>query len=235
MQPKPVFIAILILLSAACNKEKPDLPKANIQTTLLPGKTNAIPAQSKYKKVLILGNSITYSPINESIGWNNACGMAATSPDLDYVHLLWVHFKFAKLTAVNISQFEREYQTYEPDQYLKEYRDLKPDLIIMRIGENLPMIDSALFRQKYKSLLNYLRSNNPDVKVIAGLSFWPDRDDADNIIKQYSPYVKLNVLSGDISNYAFGLYTDGGVQQHPSDKGMKGIADLLWGGITKLK
>ena len=38
-------------------------------------------------KVLFVGNSIAKHAPKPSIGWNNDCGMAASSPDKDFVHL----------------------------------------------------------------------------------------------------------------------------------------------------
>ena len=91
-------------------------------------------------KVLILGNSITYSPASPTEGWNCNCGMAASVPDSDYVHLITARFKGLNknttVDAVNIAEFERSFDTYDFNK-LQTYRDAKPDIIILRIGENV--------------------------------------------------------------------------------------------------
>ena len=40
------------------------------------------------KRLLIVGNSITRHGPKKDIGWNGDWGMAADSPDKDYVHIL---------------------------------------------------------------------------------------------------------------------------------------------------
>jgi hypothetical protein len=161
-------------------------------------------------KVLILGNSITYAPADPSIGWNGNWGMAASSVDKDYVHLLEARFKALNksttVDAVNIAEFEREFDTYNFDK-LKTFRDAKPDIIILRIGENfLRQSEASLFEAKYVELLNYLKINNPQVKILAVGSFWSQRDVANTIMSKYSTYISLSSLEAEGSNMAFGLY-----------------------------
>lgn len=190
-------------------------------------------------KVLILGNSITYSPRNPGAGWNCDCGMAASAPDKDFVHLLTAHFKSVNasstVAAKNIAEFERHFDTYDFADSLKTYRDAKPDIIIMKIGENVTRFaDSTLFEEKYVELLDYFKANNPKVKILAAGSVWPDRELSNKIMSKYSGYVSLISLDNDYSNYAFGLFTDPEIQNHPSDKGMQGISDLIWAALPKL-
>ena len=84
------------------------------------------PNASIVHKVLILGNSITYAPANPAEGWNCSCGMAASSVDKDYVHLLEARFKTLNTSTtvdvVNIGEFEGNFATYDFNQ-LQNYRD----------------------------------------------------------------------------------------------------------------
>ncbi len=92
------------------------------------------PDPSIVHKVLILGNSITYAPANSAEGWNCSCGMAASSVDKDYVHLVEARFKALNksttVDVVNIGEFEGNFDTYDFNK-LQNSRDAKPDIIII--------------------------------------------------------------------------------------------------------
>lgn len=206
---------------------------------------NASPAvvmQHPFSNVVILGNSITYAPANPSIGWNANWGMAASAPEKDYVHLLTAKFKQqnanANVSTKNIADFEVNYSTYDFDTELKSYRDNKPDLLILRIGENVQStFDSMLFAKRYQALIAYMRTNNPQLKVLAVGSFWsePNKDYINNIMGRYTPYISLSSLSTDFSNYAFDMKdVSDGVKQHPGDKGMQAIADMIWAKVVTM-
>jgi len=205
-------------------------------------KKTAIPAeasQTKFSNVLILGNSITYTPANPAGGWPGNWGMAASAAEFDFVHLLAAHFKDKNLacnvTAKNVAAFEREFLTYDFDAELKPLRDTKPDLIIVRIGENVQQdFDKVAFEKRYSELLAYLIMNNSNAKIVAAGSFWGN-DAVDKIMSKYSPFVALSPLGHDMSNYAWGLFADHGIQSHPGDKGMKAISDMIWAKVGSLK
>ena len=221
---KIIFGIYLITVSISCKKYV---------------KTDDVTSVPSYANVLILGNSITYSPANPSMGWNSNCGMAATEPDNDYVHLLTARLKAANKSCIviskNISQFEYFFDTYNYTDSLKTYRDSKPDLIIMRIGEDVTRIsDSVLFEKKYVELLNYLKANNPNVKILAVGSVWPERELSNKVMAKYSDYISLISLQNDLTNFSFGLFANSGIENHPSNKGMKSISDQIWTALTKL-
>ena len=194
------------------------------------------PDPSIVHKVLILGNSITYAPANPTEGWNCSCGMAASSVDKDYVHLLEARLKALNksttVDVVNIGEFEGNFDTYDFNK-LQNYRDAKPDIIIIRIGEAVLTTDGALFESKYKELLNYLKVNNPGVKILAVGSILIGRDLADNVMSKYSDYISLLNLRFDPAHFSYGLFTNPGIASHPSDKGMKAISDKIWDELKK--
>jgi lysophospholipase L1-like esterase len=202
-----VVLALALLIVSACKKQA--------------GKAEAETTGVNFANVVILGNSITYSQQNLAIGWKGNWGMAATEPAKDYVHLLTARFLAANKTCVvqaaNIADFEQNYSSYNFDTQLKAYRDSKPDLLILRIGENVQStFDAAAFSQRYQALIEYMKVNNPDLKVLAAGSFWPQREYINNIMSQYTPYLSL-------------------VKGHPGDKGMQGIADMIWAKVETMK
>ncbi len=217
-----VTFLVLVSIVIACKKQN-NTPKDALM-------------EHPFSNILILGNSITYSPANPSIGWNGNWGMAASAPEKDYVHLLTAKFKEqganAIVNAKNIAAFEVNYATYDFDTELKTYHDLKPDLLILRIGENVPStFDSVVFAKRYQALIAYFKADNVQLKVLAVGSFWsqPNKDFINNIMVRYTPYISLASLSTNNSNFAFDMQNvSDGVKQHPGDKGMQGIADIIW-------
>lgn len=197
------------------------------------------PANSNltFNNVVILGNSISYAPHNTAIGWNGDWGMAATAQELDYAHLLNGYFKIknpdVQLSIKNIVPFEVDPAHYDFDTELKELRDKKPDLLIIRIGENVPSgTDMQMFNERYTSLINYFKTGNTNIIVLSGASVWSDN--VDDLVEKHPPYVLLKALLKDASNFSVGLFADPGVAGHPSNKGMQTIATLLWNKIATL-
>lgn len=223
---KKVLAAIIILFAFACKKD------AKVKNETI----NKV----SFTNILILGNSITYSAANPGIGWNANWGMAASAPEKDYVHLLAANFKQGNantiITAANISGFELHPETYDFDAELKTYRNSKPDLLILRIGENVDSkFDAVVFAKRYQALIAYMKTDNPNLKILAAGSFWPDRDYINIILSRYTPYVSLSFLGNSLSNYAFDMQnvTDA-VKGHPGDKGMQGIANTIWAKVEEL-
>jgi len=111
---------------------------------------------------------------------------------------------------------------------------LNPDLVIVRIGENVnsKLLGEQDFGAYYKSLIDYFKNNNADVKILCVSSFWK-KDDVDAIIERVAKkegcyYLKISELSADPKNMALGQFKNVGVAKHPSDMGMRAIADLIW-------
>jgi len=205
-------------------------------------KTPAVKTEAdkvKFSHVLILGNSITYSTADPALGWACNCGMAASTPDSDYVHLLTRNFKESNsnstVAAKNIAAFERDFTTYDFDADLKTLRDAKPDLIVIRIGENVQQekFDAAAFETRYAALLTYLKTGNENVQILAVGSFWGNTP-VDAIMLKHSAFIALQPLGLDMSNYAWGLFADHGVQSHPNDKGMRNISNAIWAKIKTM-
>ena len=89
-------------------------------------------------KVLFVGNSITRHGISPGIGWHRDCGMAASSEENDYVHILKKRilekYPDARFCISQVADWERTYA--EPDKNLEMYKDARDfgaDIIIMRI------------------------------------------------------------------------------------------------------
>ena len=65
-------------------------------------------------RVMFAGNSITRHAPSPTIGWTLDCGMAASAPEKDYVHLLMQKFRKtdpdAAFCICQVADWERNYQ-----------------------------------------------------------------------------------------------------------------------------
>jgi lysophospholipase L1-like esterase len=232
MKWRYLFVVILSFLILGCKKhdiEQTSAAPLSVEQNL------ATPAQLKFSNVVILGNSITYTTPYAPLDWNGNWGMAASAADKDYVHVLKKSLQLRDTGVVvnvkNIQEFELNFATYNFDAELKSFKDTHPDLVILRIGENLQAgIDLNVFEQQYVKLINYFKEGNPNVVVMGVSTVFPGMADAE--MARYPPYVSLASIASDNSNLALGLFTNYAVQTHPGDKGMQTIASLIW---TKLR
>jgi lysophospholipase L1-like esterase len=223
-----LFMAIVPFLIVGCkkqNQEQVKEPKISVEENL------ATPALLKFNNVVILGNSITYAGPNLPLGWYGDWGMAASAEDKDYVHVLKSCLQLRNPDVVvkikNIQEFELGFTGYNFDAELKSLKDTHPDLVILRIGENLQAnIDLNVFEQRYKYLINYFKADNPKAIVVGVSPVYVSM--ADNIMEKYPPYVTLKTITQDPSNTALGLFENFAVASHPGDKGMRNIASMIW-------
>ena len=193
----------------------------------------------KGKRVLFVGNSITLHDIRPSIGWPLYCGMAASSPENDYVHIIKSRVSEqdddAAFCVCQASVWERTYKENEPYKIYEPARDFDADIIIMRVIENCSAaeFDPEIFIEAYKEFIAYLDKSGK-AKVILTTGFW--KHPGDEMIKKASteldyPYIYLGDLGEDDSMKAIGLFEHAGVAAHPGDKGMLAIADRIWDNI----
>lgn len=193
------------------------------------------------KKVLILGNSIVKHKPAPTIGWKGNWGMAASVKDSDFVHILIRKIKNENKECIvkfmNIAILERTYTTYNLDE-LKFLKKFKPDLVVIKISENVTDSTSKEkdFLGAYKKLIKYLDPNEKAIKVIVD-GFW-DKPQVNKIVKQVAmdgnyEFVSICELSKDDTNMAKGKFDNPGVAMHPSDKGMRLIAERIWSSVKK--
>lgn len=195
-------------------------------------------AKPRYQKIMVLGNSITrHTPLAE-IGWTHDWGMAATSQEKDFVHLLTQRFQKqvpqAQLLFENIAIWENGYWEYDLAQF-DFVRAFTPELLILRIGENVSghTLQEHNFTTNFSRLLDCLYS--PSTRILVVGSFWdgnPAIAMMQWVCKAHSvQFISLATLGNDTSNRAIGQYENSGVANHPNDKGMAAIANLIWEAI----
>lgn len=192
-------------------------------------------------KILFVGNSITSHGPKADIDWHGNWGMAATSLDKDYVHLVTKALASKQgatptIMVKNVADFERNHVGYDIAGKFADAAAFKADLIILCIGENVPALKTPEAQTKYQErvteLLKTLKSS-PKATVIVRSSFWANAA-KDSAMRQASEavggtFVDISALAKDEKNYARSErpYKHAGVANHPGDRGMAAIAEEI--------
>lgn len=197
--------------------------------------------QTSFKKVLFLGNSITKHGAKADIDWSGNWGMAASSEAKDYVHVFTASLtqkqgSAPEILVKNIADFERAHQGYDFATKLKEAIDFNADLIVLAIGENVPVLKTAEEKTQLQAdvtaLLKSLQgARNPTILVRS--CFWANaaKDEAlrGACAAVGGIFCDIGALGADKSLYgrAEREFKHAGVANHPGDKGMAAIAEAL--------
>ncbi len=204
-------------------------------------------AQSTFKKVLFLGNSITKHSPKADIDWSGNWGMAASSEAKDYVHVFTASLtqkqgSTPEILVKNIADFERAHQGYDFAAKVKEAIDFQADLIVLAIGENVPALktteEKAKLQEAVTKLLTTLKADRKPT-ILVRSCFWANaaKDEAlSGACDAVSGiYVDLSALGADKSLYgrAEREFKHAGVANHPGDKGMAAIAATLMKALSR--
>jgi len=198
-------------------------------------------AQTKLQKILFVGNSITSHGPKADIDWHGNWGMAATSLDKDYVHVVTKALATKQgatpeIMVKNVADFERNHVGYDIVGKYADAAAFKADLVILCIGENVAALKTPEAQAKYQeqvtALLKTLKTN-PKAAIIVRSSFWPS-EAKDTAMRKAceavgGTFVDISALSKDERNYARSErpYKHAGVANHPGDRGMAAIAEEI--------
>lgn len=198
-------------------------------------------AQTAFKKVLFLGNSITKHSPKADIDWSGNWGMAASAEAKDYVRVFTKALSekqgsTPEILVKNIADFERAHQGYDCAAKLKDAIDFQADLIVLAIGENVPALTTAEEKTQLQAdvtaLLKSLQGTRNPV-ILVRSCFWANaaKDEAlRGACEAVSGiFCDISNLSADKSLYgkAEREFKHAGVANHPGDKGMAAIAEAL--------
>lgn len=191
-------------------------------------------------RVLFVGNSITKHRPRPEIGWNNDCGMAASKPENDYVHILMRKIREeycsdASYAIATAADFERGFDSKSLADDIKMRYSLakayNPHIIIMFFGANVPKdYDSAenpsvKFGDAYELFRNYLVGEHSSIFHSEGFYVRPKLDkEKKAVAKKYNDsFISLeNIRNRDDTH---------GKYNHPGDIGMEEIATAFWRAI----
>ena len=184
-------------------------------------------------KILFAGNSITKHMPRPEIGWHKDCGMAASSPEHDYVHLVVdkirekydpnVSFCIAQVAEYEVSFFENT-----PDVEYEAAKNYGADIVFMFYGANVNGAYDGMenppktFEKAYGDMRNYLAS--PKACVYHSMGFYkrPKLE-----VEKKAVAEKYGDTFIDISHIR-DLDESHGDFNHPSDLGMQMLADTFF-------
>lgn len=185
------------------------------------------------KRILIVGNSMTRHGPNAEIGWNRDWGMAASTPENDFVHRLYAKLKEdGQEVFVRVRQcayWEMNFLTEENilSRYDEE-RAFDADILVFRLGENVPKANHIYFKDAMRKFVAHIC---PTGKAVYTTCFWK-REIIDNAIMEVAKERGEICVDGCFSvkeeNMALGQFEHSGVATHPSDLGMEAIADAFF-------
>ncbi len=222
----------------SCTKYLAALAVLSACLPLLAGADDTAPPACK--KLIVVGDSITkHLPAAEKLGWYGYWGMAASSEDKDYVHLI-----HARMTAAQNGQAPQLLieggggaQLADKSQILDEIKAYGADVAILQIGENDANPTEDSFEKPYETILKTFRDGNPDVRIFCfGVWSPPNGDSAkDQMIieacdHKKATFIDMSLANADSSNKteSENRFTNVGVNWHPGDRGMQAYADAFW-------
>ena len=198
--------------------------------------------------MFMIGNSILKHTPNPAIGWNNDCGMAASSAEKDYAHRLQYYLseKYGEVdfSTYAIASFERKITNDVTKDYSEDLKPVRnailalsslPEIVTIQMGENATgCTDPAAYENAIAQLVGAIREVAPKAQVIGCTSFFPYAEKTEgmhNAAKKMNfRYVNLHELN--VKENKASEYEHGGVAAHPNDRGMDEIGKYIFEQLT---
>ena len=184
-----------------------------------------------------MGNSIAKHGPKPSVGWTNDCGMAASSLERDYVHLIVKRIMDnydpnVSFGIAQVAQYEKDFFNQTPADKYAAAREFDADIIIMFFGANVPKTydtdkyPSKTFARAYEDMRNYLaRDDEAIVYHSMGFYIRPVLDaEKITVANQYGEKF-IDITDIRDRTDVRGLFN------HPNDLGMQLIADRFYEAI----
>jgi hypothetical protein len=152
-----------------------------------------------------------------------------------------------KLYVPDIEYKERNIAAWEQNYFynynllnFKDIIDYEPNILIIRLGENVTIAIEDKYGSMYENslcnIINFYRKAN--TKVIVTGNFWasvPKDSIQEKVAKENGYYfIDFSDLSKDNDNFAYGKFANWGVSYHPSDLGMKKMADKIFKEVLRI-
>lgn len=200
------------------------------------------------RRLLVLGNSIALHGIAPEIGWTNYWGMAASSAERDFAHLVWTGLERLEGTKFdcrirNVYEAEKACgRGWDPAEKLKGEIEWSPDVVVIAIGENVPNLEEASGAREWADFLVGLgeafKLANGSARIVYRTPFWPNEAKRlatiDAARRAGALVADIGQRGSDAAMQAGAArFAHKGVAHHPGDEGMKMIADAILGSLQQ--
>ncbi|MBK9794918.1 MAG: SGNH/GDSL hydrolase family protein [Holophagaceae bacterium] len=181
------------------------------------------------KDLVVIGNSLTCHPPEPDLGWVDSWGMAASSAEKDFAHLIGFSFNIPVRTTY--------FLTIEttPNIAGGEIQSVaalvnSTSMVVIELGDNVNASTFADFKAQYVKLLDSVKH----ARVWACTSTWWRDNEKDAFIKQAcisrgGLYVFIGDIYTDPANQDSQCFqfSNPGVNSHPHDWSMARIAERI--------
>jgi hypothetical protein len=191
--------------------------------------------------VVALGNSITRHGAAPQIKWFGDWGMAASSPEKDYVGRLRALLvkpgqSVVQAQRFNVAVMEREPKGFQLDPATSAIAAAS-SVLVVELGDNANGDALQDFDSAYRALLTQTKQKKG---VLLCLSTWWNSAKVDSIIKPAcvkagGVFVEIGDIHSDPNAHPSkgGDFDDPGILNHPGDVGMAEIAKRLFAAYTQ--
>jgi hypothetical protein len=197
------------------------------------------------QSLLVVGNSLTQHGSAPDIGWTSNWGMAASSADKDFVHLLVKKLEEDKKHTIDLSiipgySIEKSFFN-ETDYKILDGVNGTYDYIVLEIGDNIDFTNplKATFQNRYHDVVDKLKIKLGKNGVLVCLGKWWSSDVIDDQIRSAceagkGKFVSLKLISSQIESKASHerQFSNAGVGGHPGDWGMQKISEVIFCALT---
>lgn len=216
--------------------------------TTVRGQLNPRWLERKRMKMTILGNSITIIENPDNIIWWGTWGMAATTANNDYAHLLTAALGNTTTTSYYCASWEQNHNDpgFSYSGFFGPKLTGNPNVILIRLGENVNNLTN--YQADFETLINYCKATVPSAAIYVTGLFWTIAEqDAMQQAAANACGVTWISLAGIDDGFPpnrsqIGTVVQGndglphviesaGVAIHPSDAGMALIAQRITAGI----
>ena len=190
-------------------------------------------------KGVFIGNSITFSPANPSVGWDHSSGMSASSAQTDFAHIVGEALHLWSPSFINFAALERD-----PAANRSRIAELTAGIdhltaVTIQLGDNVSPDPARLaeFTAAYHELLDAAGRGRTLVCVSTWWELWAK----DTMIKEAceargGTYVSIGDIRYDPKNrdhFDGPQYADPSIDDHPHDWSMARIAERVLAAHTK--